>query len=310
LTIAVGWWFWHLSHLLASAILVVCPGVAFTALLVLGSDGVLEWLQASIDKQPSRIVAIPSSLWLLYVIYAVGMGVATAYGATIMGIYLAIPFFAFAPFLNSARRIWIEPAVILWIWLPLEFGIVRSILITRQGADLHYAFAQLLAIDAGIVAFLVWNRSPGTGFRLEWDRRITAVGAFNFLMFAAIAIPLGIAIDFIHYSFRLSKLTPAPAVFAGIFFFTALPEEFLFRGLIQNWLERVSGRPLWSLGIASLIFGASHLNNGLPIPNYRYFLLATIAGVFYGRAWKRTGSLMASALTHALVDTLWSVFFR
>jgi membrane protease YdiL (CAAX protease family) len=309
-TFAAALWFWHLSHVPANAILVVCPGVAFTAMLVTGSDGVLEWLQAWIDKQPSRIVAIPSSLWLLYVIYAVGMGVATAYGTMIIAVYLALPFLAFAPFRNSVLRIRIEPAVILWIWLPLELGIVRSILITRQGADLHYAFAQLLAIDAGIVAFVVWNRTPGTGFRFEWDRGITAVGVFHFLMFAALAIPLGIAIDFIHYSFRLSKLAPAPAAFVGIFFFTALPEEFLFRGLIQNWIERVSGRPLWSLAIASLVFGASHLNNGPPIPNYRYFLLASIAGVFYGAAWKRTGSLMSSALTHALVDTLWSVFFR
>jgi membrane protease YdiL (CAAX protease family) len=62
--------------------------------------------------------------------------------------------------------------------------------------------------------------------------------------------------------------------------------------------------------MASLIFGASHLNNGPPVPNYRYFLMATIAGIFYGTAWSATGSLMASALTHALVDTVWSVVFR
>jgi membrane protease YdiL (CAAX protease family) len=84
----------------------------------------------------------------------------------------------------------------------------------------------------------------------------------------------------------------------------------LFRGLIQNWIQRVTKSPLWSLTVASLIFGASHLNNGPPVPNYRYFLLATIAGGFYGRAWRRTRSLMSSTLTHALVDTLWSVFFR
>jgi len=62
--------------------------------------------------------------------------------------------------------------------------------------------------------------------------------------------------------------------------------------------------------VAAVIFGAAHLNNGPPIPNYRYFLMAGIAGVFYGRAWRSTGSLMASSLTHALVDTFWSMFFR
>jgi hypothetical protein len=178
------------------------------------------------------------------------------------------------------------------------------------GPDLHYAFAQLLAIDAGLVAFIVWNGTPNVGFRFEVDRTYIRAGLASFVMFAVIAIPLGFAIDFIHYSFTLKKLYSAIPVFAGIFLFTALPEEFLFRGLIQNWLERVTRRRVVSLVIAALIFGASHLNNGPPIPNYRYCLMATIAGIFYGSAWSATGSLMASALTHALVDTVWSVVFR
>jgi len=61
---------------------------------------------------------------------------------------------------------------------------------------------------------------------------------------------------------------------------------------------------------ASVIFGASHLNNGPPIPNYKYFVMASIAGLFYGSAWQQTRSLMASSITHALVDTFWSLIFR
>jgi hypothetical protein len=233
------------------------------------------------------------------------MGIATLRGALTMAVYLSLPFIVFARWPKA------EPLMILWIWLPLELGIVRQILVTHApGADLHYAFAQLLAIDAGIVAFIVWNRTPGVGYRFEWDRMLIRIGLENFLMFAVIAIPLGFAIHFIHYSFTLRKLYTAVPVFAGIFLFTALPEEFLFRGLIQNWIERVSGKTIVSLVAASIIFGASHLNNGPPIPNYRYFFMATIAGIFYGRAWKTSGSLMASALTHALVDTVWSVVFR
>ena len=135
-------------------------------------------------------------------------------------------------------------------------------------------------------------------------------GLANFAIFAAIAIPVGLAIGFIHYSFSFAKLISAPLVFAGIFFFTALPEEFLFRGLIQNWLERATMNRSGGLIAASLIFGASHLNNGPPVPNYKYFFMASIAGIFYGRTWQRTGILMASSLTHALVDTFWGVFFR
>jgi membrane protease YdiL (CAAX protease family) len=38
--------------------------------------------------------------------------------------------------------------------------------------------------------------------------------------------------------------------------------------------------------------------------------MATIAGIFYGRAFRRTGGLMAPALVHALVDTVWRAVFR
>jgi membrane protease YdiL (CAAX protease family) len=227
-----------------------------------------------------------------------------------MAIYISVPFLVLAPFRMTRRQLWLEPFVVLWIWLPLEFGIVRRLLLTGRGGDLHYALTQILALDTAIIAFAVWSRTPGIGYRFETDRSILTAGLKNFLAFAAIAIPLGLAIGFIAFNFGWSKLAIAPLQFIGIFLFTALPEEFLFRGLIQNWLQRATSGHTASLLIASVIFGASHLNNGPPIPNYRYFLLATIAGIFYGRSWQRTGSLMASGLTHALVDTFWSMLFR
>ena len=127
-----------------------------------------------------------------------------------------------------------------------------------------------------------------------------------FVVFAVIAIPLGFTIHFIRYSYDLPRLLFAPASFIGIYLFIAVPEELLFRGLIQNWFERFTQGRLAGLIVASIVFGASHLNNGSPIPNYRYFLMAGIAGVFYGLVWQRTGTIAASAVTHALVDTIWS----
>ena len=170
-------------------------------------------------------------------------------------------------------------------------------------------FAQALAINMGVVAFAAWRRLPGIGYRFEFDRNQISGALVSFSIFAAIAIPLGFAIGFIRYSFDLSKLALAPAAFLGIYLLVAIPEEVLFRGLIQNWLERVSGRPVFSLMLASIVFGAAHLNNGPVVPNYSYFLMASIAGVFYGLVWQRTGSIAAAAVTHALVDTAWSAAF-
>lgn len=299
-------WLWQMTHRIADAVFVICPATAFAALLILGSDRTIVRLRAWVDARPWRIALAPAGLWILYATYAWGMGIADVRSAAIMAAYLAIPFIFLRP-----RLIWLEPLAILSVWLPLEFGFLRPLLMTPASAvDFHYAFAQLLAINAGIIAFVIWNRTPHVGYRFEWNRNIGRSTLTNFAIFAAMAIPLGLVTRFIHYAFNLSKLWQAPLLFVGIFFFTALPEEFLFRGLIQNWIERVSSRSNLSLFIAALIFGAAHLNNGPSIPNYRYFLMASIAGIFYGRAWRTAGSLMASSFTHAMVDTLWTVFFR
>jgi len=58
-----------------------------------------------------------------------------------------------------------------------------------------------------------------------------------------------------------------------------------------------------------MLFGMSHITN-LGFPNWRYVILAAIAGLFYGWVWKRTGSMFASALLHAAVDLTWHLLFR
>jgi membrane protease YdiL (CAAX protease family) len=95
----------------------------------------------------------------------------------------------------------------------------------------------------------------------------------------------------------------------GIFFLIAIPEELLFRGIIQNFLEKTLRKPPLALFVTSLIFGAAHLNNG-PRPDWRYFLLASLAGLFYGNAYQQTRGLMAPAIVHTLVDMVWRAFFR
>jgi len=44
--------------------------------------------------------------------------------------------------------------------------------------------------------------------------------------------------------------------------------------------------------------------------NWRYVLLAAIAGVFSGRAWRARRQLLASVITHTAVDVVWSLWFK
>ena len=73
---------------------------------------------------------------------------------------------------------------------------------------------------------------------------------------------------------------------------------------MQDLLERRLGRTPALLLTAGL-FGLSHFNKRADHFNWQYVLLAALAGVFYGRAWRRDRRVGASAITHALVDTVW-----
>jgi CAAX protease family protein len=294
-----------------SVVLSLCGGAVLAGMLILGSDDRIKHLQQALTVMPFSVLPIMLALWGLYFLYSAGMHTARSQSLIFMAVYLWLPFLLLSTSRGLARGTWLDAVTILLIWLPLELGIVRRILITSTpNVDFHYGFAEGLAINMGIVAFAAWRGLPGIGYRFEFDRKKVGTALLCFLLFGAVAIPLGLAIHFIHYSFALRKLLIAPAAFVGIYLFTAIPEELLFRGLIQNWFERIIGRRIQSLLLASIIFGASHLNNGPPIPNYKYFLMASIAGLFYGFVWQRTGSLAVSAITHALVDAAWSVLFR
>jgi len=125
-------------------------------------------------------------------------------------------------------------------------------------------------------------------------------------------LALGLALGFIHPQATLPAAGNAALKWAGIFVFVAVPEELFFRAWVQNILERrLGGRA--ALVIASVLFGLSHFNKRLDMTtahfNWRYVLLATIAGIFYGRAWREQRRVPASAITHTFVDWIWTWWF-
>jgi len=94
----------------------------------------------------------------------------------------------------------------------------------------------------------------------------------------------------------------------GTFLVIAIPEELFFRGILQSLLESRWG-PRSALVLSSVLFGLSHFRHGSAF-NWRYVLLASIAGIFYGRAWRAHGQIFAAIVTHTMVDVIWSLWFR
>jgi hypothetical protein len=166
----------------------------------------------------------------------------------------------------------------------------------------------LLLVDAGLYGFLAIRRLSGTGFdfHLQWSDWKT--GLRELVFFTPLVLALGIALGFIHPHANVPAVGRAALTWAGIFVFVAVPEELFFRAWVQNFLERRIGRGA-ALVVASVLFGLSHFNKRSAHFNWCYVLLATIAGIFYGRAWRDHRRVPASAITHTCVDWLWSLWF-
>lgn len=166
----------------------------------------------------------------------------------------------------------------------------------------------LLLVDAGLYAFVGIRRLSGTGFDFHFHWSDWKTGFRELVFFAPAVLILGIALGFIHPHTNVPGLVKAVLTWVGIFVFVAVPEELFFRAWVQNLLERRVGRQA-ALLIASVLFGLSHFNKRSAHFNWRYVLLATIAGIFYGRAWREHRRVPASAITHTSVDWLWSWWF-
>jgi len=166
----------------------------------------------------------------------------------------------------------------------------------------------LLLVDAGLYGFLAIRCLSGTGFNFHLKWTDWKTGLRELVFFAPAVLLLGLALGFLHPHANLPAAGKAALTWAGIFVFVALPEELFFRAWVQNLLERRVGRPA-ALVIASVIFGLSHFNKRSAHFNWRYVVLATIAGIFYGRAWREHRRVSASTITHTCVDWLWSWWF-
>lgn len=219
-------------------------------------------------------------------------------GILALGLYVAAPFFL----LRVHRKLG-SVAAILALWLPIEFRLLQSM-------GVHPATAIVAGMLAGILAFR--SRRDILDVSAAFDlRKMNFRHAFvNFALFAAVGIPLALVIGFIRLSPRLPDITTIPTLVLTTFFLNALPEEIFFRGIIQHVMESALKSRAGALILGALIFGVSHLNNGASLPNYKYFVMATLAGLFYGNAWRREKNVLTSTITHTLVNTGWRLVFR
>ncbi len=280
--------------------------IFFLVMLLIAARGVPEGLAARFGAGSGFLLGVAA--FLVYLIYALGTNTfAFTRAAAIAGLVF-IPLALAASAARQPTGCWQDFVTIAGIWVAVKFS-PSHWLWPYPGGRLAYVFTVLLCVNVALASFVLLRRLNGIGYSIGWGRHWSFFVLASFIVFGCIAIPLGQAIHFIEFAPRFSEWKSLPLLSLGILFFTAWPEEFLFRGLLQNMLARASKSELAGWWTASLLFGFSHITN-MGFPNWRYVLLASIAGFFYGWTWRKTGSIFASALVHAAVDVLWHFLFR
>ena len=288
----------------SSATALVAAGLFFTLVaggyIAFSVAGVRLTLRSAVaGRGPvARLLAGPALFLTATVAYAATAGLPVAPRLGGYAAYLLVP-----PLLLARSRTHDvdepqvparELAVIFALWLPIEFRVLPALPLPAPGGlDMR----KLVGLVDAMYLFLVARPLSRVGYTYRLTTRDVTTAVAAFLVYAVVALPVGFATGFIAWHPRLdaAHVAGAPLI---IYLVTGVPEEFLFRGLLQNLLARWLGRRA-GLGVAAATFGLAHL------PDWRYVLLATIAGLAYGWVYQRTQRITASAITHALVDGTW-----
>jgi membrane protease YdiL (CAAX protease family) len=214
--------------------------------------------------------------------------------------------YAAAPIARLDRLHWQD--VVAWTWLTLAVVLREFNGIWNVPSNLDF-MARLLMIGVAAWCWVFLRPTPGLGYEFRLSGRVVGAAALAFFGFAALALPGGLATGFAVWNPHWRGLLSLSETFLEILVFIAWLEELFFRGFLQSMLERTWNSPRAGHLAASVAFGLSHILLG-QAPNWRYVVLASFAGWFYGWAFHKGGNLVAPALTHALVDTVWRTWFR
>ncbi len=221
--------------------------------------------------------------------------------ALIFFIYFFIPYLIVRFLRKNQEKFDLKLAIVLlFIAVPIDLQLLPK----------DYSFSKLIVVDIVLFIFLIIAEIKDIGY--TWDIKIKdiKIAISGFLVFAFISIPFAIYTGFI--SFHPSNLSTERVVISlmVIFFFVAIPEELFFRGIIQNSIEKTLSNktkyaPIFAILITSVIFGFSHFYKY----DWRYVFLAILGGIITGVVYYKTKKITASAISHLLVDSTWSLLF-
>ena len=280
--------------------------LAAVPMLLLTVPEVQRWARRRVGSMPSLAVHVPFALalygmvasllvgshrWLNFLLWPLCVGTATAVVMRRGGEREPAPW----RLLAAAAAL----GVLAGIW-------ERGLQIQVPGGQ-HLSLAFLVAIDLALFLFVVVRPLGTFDVRPALTAHEVAVALAAVAVLAVVAIPVGFGLGFLSLQSRWLGPVHGVARLFGLIVFVGLPEELLFRGTVQEAFTRIWNRRV-GLALGAIVFGLAHLPKHAPPLNWRYAVLATLAGVAYGWVYQKTGKLWAAALTHGAVDWIWSMF--
>lgn len=157
-------------------------------------------------------------------------------------------------------------------------------------------YTKYLNFDKGMAGLLLLAvYLPQLPARDEGARHVGAF-AWRFALVTAVVLALSVAAGVVQPQPKAPDWWPLWVW--SMIFLTALPEEVVFRGVVQTWLQmRLQRWPrgdVAAIAIAGVLFGIAHAAGGIV-----YVCLAAVAGMGYGWICARTRSIAAAILAHA-----------
>jgi membrane protease YdiL (CAAX protease family) len=286
----------------------------------------LKVLRSHLQNRAELVWSVPLGLFAVAMLYVILAGVVSTRLVVLSTLYVLLPVLLFMQAQRQKKLFGlVDSLIVMLLWLPIEFGLLGAAsLPPRQGIMSVYELVGLLLL---IYFYIVLRELPNVGLTYRLKYKEVQLVIQSCVLFFIPALILGMPTEFIKLSHHVPGLAEMAGRFLAIGFFVALPEEILFRAIIQNaleitWQKEANGQRN-ALIVASVIFGLAHANNhNAPFINisfgslgvwhfpWVYVLLATLAGAAYGWTFMKTRKVTAAALVHLLVDWVWSIFFN
>ncbi|MEO8961804.1 MAG: CPBP family intramembrane glutamic endopeptidase [Ginsengibacter sp.] len=258
-----------------------------------------DWLQ----REARSILYITGGITILFALPGL---LTNSFNPYTTAIFACIVFAVFASLkrLNSDSFVlsWNDVALWMLLWIPFDL---------RWSMEMHPLLGYTWWSTAiSLVAIIGWKgyRNADIGFNLVPKIKDLYIALLALLMIMVVVVPIGLISGFLTFAIpEKFNAASSAAHFVGIFLTIALPEELFFRGILLKGLEKISSKKWVPMVVSSFAFGLMHWNNvnGLST-QITYVILATLAGLAYGWAYKKSGNnLFAAILTHTLVDWIW-----